>query len=96
MSPVKRMMNFLMLSCKKASSLIEKKLDFKLSVAERFQLYMHTSMCEACRAYEKQSNDMDSILNDHIHTHSDSSKPSEEKLSDDFKTQMINKLKEEE
>jgi hypothetical protein len=52
---MKKMMNILFLSCYKATELIEKKLNFKLSVKERLQLKMHKMMCSACSLYEKQS-----------------------------------------
>lgn len=84
-----------MLSCKSASSLIEKKLSFSLSLSEKFQLYLHKSMCEACRAYEKQSENMNEVLGGHIHAQSKSSFTSKEVLSNDFKNQMIKKLEEE-
>jgi len=48
-------MNMLILSCLKATELIEKKLHFKLSFKEKLQLKMHKMMCDACRLYEKQS-----------------------------------------
>lgn len=93
MNPIKKIMNLLLLSCKSASSLIEKKLSFSLSLTERVQLYMHKGMCEACRAYEKQSKDIDLVLGDHIRSQSTST--TKEVMSDDFKAQMIKKLEEE-
>jgi hypothetical protein len=59
---MKKMMNLLMLSCKKATELIEKKSIFKLSFRENLQLQMHKSMCDACKSYEIQSQKIDSIL----------------------------------
>lgn len=50
-----KLMNMLILSCLKATELIEKKLHFKLSFKEKLQLKMHKMMCDACRLYEKQS-----------------------------------------
>jgi hypothetical protein len=52
---MKELMYKLLLSCLKATELIEKKLHFKLSVKERIQLKMHKMMCSACSNYEKQS-----------------------------------------
>jgi hypothetical protein len=60
-------MNELMLSCKKATELIDKKTVFKLSVKEKAMLCLHTSMCDACSAYQKQSNKIDSLLKKHLH-----------------------------
>lgn len=52
---MKKLMNILILSCLKATELIEKKLHFKLSYKEKLQLKVHKMMCDACRLYEKQS-----------------------------------------
>lgn len=59
-------MNWLMLSCRKATELIEKKLLIKLSFKEKIRLEMHKSMCSACTAYEKQSKKMDELFHNHI------------------------------
>lgn len=63
---MKKILNFLMLSCKKASMLIEKKLLVKLSHKEKFQLTLHKSMCNACTNYEKQSIAIDKMLHKHF------------------------------
>jgi hypothetical protein len=63
---MKKLMNILMLSCKKASKLIDKKSLVKLSWKENLQLNMHTAMCDGCKAYEKQSLILDHILHKHI------------------------------
>lgn len=44
-----------MLSCQKAAALVHKKYLTGLTRTERMQLRMHTSMCSACRAFEKQN-----------------------------------------
>jgi len=44
-----------MLSCKKATALIDKKYEQNLSFKEGFQLKLHILMCDACCVYEKQS-----------------------------------------
>ena len=48
-------MHILFLSCLRATELIEKKLNFKLSVKEKLQLRVHKMMCDACTNYEKQN-----------------------------------------
>ncbi len=63
---MKKIMNFLMLSCRKATELVEKKLDNKLNIIEKIQLYLHTRMCDACRLYEKQSKFIDEALKKHL------------------------------
>lgn len=53
---MQKLFKILFLSCLKATELIEKQMQFKLSVTERMQLKLHKSMCKACQVYEKQSN----------------------------------------
>lgn len=55
-------MHLMMLSCKKATELVEKKSLVDLSWREKAQLNMHTRMCDACSAYKKQSELLDKIL----------------------------------
>ena len=50
-----KVLRSMMLSCKKATFLILKKEERKLSFGEQMQLSMHLSMCEFCKAFEKQS-----------------------------------------
>ncbi len=52
---MKKLMHILFLSCLKATELIEKKMQFRLSSMESLQLMVHKSMCDACRNYEKQN-----------------------------------------
>ena len=52
---MKKIMNILLLSCLKATELIEKKMHFKLNRKEKMQLKTHKMMCNACTNYEKQS-----------------------------------------
>ncbi len=67
---MKRLMHILFLSCLKATELIEKKFDFKLSFKEKIQLKIHKMMCSACSNYEKQSHSIENALeNDSKHTH---------------------------
>ncbi len=47
--------NTLLLSCLRATELIEKHMYFKLSISEKIALRFHVSMCRACQLYEKQS-----------------------------------------
>lgn len=63
---MKKIMNWLVLSCRKATELIEKKLLVKLSFKEKMQLQLHKSMCSACTAYEKQSKKIDELFHKHI------------------------------
>jgi hypothetical protein len=67
---MKKIMRFLLLSCLKATELIEKKLYTKLSISEKIRLSLHKSMCNACRRYENQSKLIDSAIekNGVLHT----------------------------
>ncbi|WP_416864222.1 MAG: zf-HC2 domain-containing protein [Imperialibacter sp.] len=61
-----------MLSCKKSSELIEKKLDTGLTTVENLQLKMHLSMCSACSSYQKQSTNIHNTLNNFLKEPQDS------------------------
>ena len=71
---MKKIMHFLFLSCLKATELIEKKFNFKLSLKEKIQLKMHKMMCDACTNFEKQSEFLEKgieIQHKKIHTEMD-------------------------
>lgn len=55
-------MNALLLSCMKATELIEKDSLFPLSAFEKTQLFLHTKVCDACRNYQKQSKMIDNAI----------------------------------
>lgn len=76
-----------MLSCKKATELIEKRLVTRLSVIEKIQLKMHTAVCSQCSAYENQSDIIEKCIAD-IH------QPTKEslKLSSEKKEQILKQL----
>jgi len=59
---MKKMMNFLFLSCKRASELIEKRAEGNLSPIEEMQLSVHLSMCKACSSWKTQSEKLDLLL----------------------------------
>lgn len=42
-------------NCRKATFLIEKKQEVKLTVREKLELKLHLAGCSICRVYEKQS-----------------------------------------
>ena len=71
---MKKLMNVLFLSCLKASELIEKSLQFRLTLREKMQLSMHKKMCDACKLYEKQSKFLDAGIKKAL----DSTEPSNE------------------
>ena len=48
-------MNKIMLSCRKATELTEKKQEIKIANREKIQLFFHLKLCSGCCAYQKQS-----------------------------------------
>jgi hypothetical protein len=55
-------MQFMMISCQRATELIDKRQAVGLSPLEHVKLRMHTAMCDMCRRYEKQSTALDGML----------------------------------
>jgi hypothetical protein len=89
---MKRIMNIMMLSCKKASSLIDKRVLLGLSVIERIQLTVHTKMCETCRAYQQQSQLLDKAIQSQVSSDPDHTSHPSKKLSNESKSQIIKSL----
>lgn len=83
-------MNWLMLSCKKATELIEKKALLKITFKEKIQLQMHKSMCSACTAYEKQSKKLDELFLKHINN--DNPEVSTLVQNEDLKSKILKNL----
>jgi len=81
-------MHLIVLSCLKATELIEKKMDGKLNFIQNMQLNMHKSMCKACMNYEKQSFILDEVLKQPL-------KSEDVNIDlDKFKTEIIAKISE--
>ncbi len=72
-SHMKKLMKIFLLSCKKASELIDKRAVIKLNAKERVMLGMHIKVCSACAAYKKQSKIIDSLLHNHLDPSDESS-----------------------
>lgn len=87
---MKKILHFLMLSCDKATQLIEKKLLFDLSFREKIQLKMHKSICDACTTYEKQSKIIEEALQSKIQPNN----PEQIDIiqNDSLKEKILNKL----
>ncbi|MEO6671182.1 MAG: hypothetical protein ABIN36_16990 [Ferruginibacter sp.] len=56
------LMNAMMLSCVKATQLMELRQQSPLSLMQKIQLQMHLSMCSGCRNYMKQTKLIDKVL----------------------------------
>ena len=52
----------IMLSCYKATELVEKSNFSGLSAMEKIRLRMHLSVCDACKKYQKQSALLNQLL----------------------------------
>ncbi len=55
-------MNVIMLSCVKATSLMEMKEHVPLGLLKTMQLRIHTAICSGCRNYVKQSRLINQLL----------------------------------
>ncbi len=88
---MKKLINIFFLSCKKATELIEKREIFTLSATEKAQLKLHTSMCNACKAYEKQSKTIDEALSEWLKKNQ---MKEDRGLTGEAKSNIIKKLRE--
>jgi hypothetical protein len=88
-------MNWFMLSCRKATELTEKKSLTGLRGTEKFQLYMHTSMCDACSLYYKQSHFIDKVLKHQSDPELKAKRPADKRLSAGSKKAIISNLEKE-
>lgn len=50
------------MSCKKASELIDRRINNGLSIKERINLKFHVAMCDMCSVYNKQSKLIDEVI----------------------------------
>ncbi len=60
---MKRLMNAVLLSCRKATELVEKRRHCGLESMERIKLKMHLSVCRNCSNYAKQTALIDRLMN---------------------------------
>ena len=61
-------MNAMMLSCIKATQLMEMKQHAPLGLLKTMQLHMHTAMCSGCRNYMKQTHLINQLLQKNFNT----------------------------
>ena len=69
-----------MITCKQATKFISQKEEGKLSLQQRWQLWIHLAMCTICRIFEKQNKVIISNT-PHIHEHINASLSAAEKES---------------
>ncbi|KOY85669.1 hypothetical protein AD998_05450 [bacterium 336/3] len=77
----------ILLTCKKATELVEKKQNKRISFKENIQLKLHLWICKACAVYEKQSKIIQSFLQ------KVTQKNISEKLSEESKKKILENLK---
>lgn len=82
---MKKLMNIIVLSCRKATFLIEKSHNEPLSFLDKVQLSMHLRICDKCAGYQKQSLLIEKVLKAN---HQNLSNPSNFKLSDTSKIRI--------
>lgn len=67
------LMNSLMLSCRKATELMERASLQPLPMGERLRLWMHVKVCHSCHTFQKQGHLIDALLKDRSAPPSDAS-----------------------
>jgi hypothetical protein len=70
---------FIWLSCKKATFLMSKKEEGKLTLIEALQLKTHLGICDFCTRFQKQTKFFTSHAH-HVHEHSNATLSAEKKL----------------
>lgn len=83
----KYLLHKMLLTCKEATFLVEKREAGKISFREKIQLKAHLWICNACKNYEKQSKIIEKMLNKIFQ------KKEAETLSKEFKQKIIEKMK---
>jgi len=61
-----KLLGKMMISCKKATALIEKKQTVGISIIEKLQLGSHALICKGCQHYERQSLIINDLLNNYM------------------------------
>lgn len=82
----------MMLSCRKATELIEKKAHFRLNILEKIQLRLHTSMCQACHHYENQDQQINSLLKEELGSVDKQEKVAQQKMPEDLKLKILENI----
>lgn len=62
---MKKLMHLFILSCRRASLLIEKNHQKPLSFMDNIQLSLHLKLCDQCSLYKKQSAAIEQMLKQH-------------------------------
>jgi len=87
---MRKIMNILMLSCRKATELIERRSLFGIDMFRKIQLFMHLKACDACKNYETHSNHIDLAVQKHLENANKDKVISNQ--IDSFKEKLISEL----
>ena len=82
-------MNWIMFSCRKATELMEMGSWIGLKRTEKLKLFLHTSMCDACTHYYKQSQFIDKALQHNSSSEWNAQNIVPRALSNESKTMII-------
>ncbi len=82
-----------MLSCKEVSKLVSESLDGELSLWQRFNLWMHLSMCRLCWGFRKDLVHLHEQTQQHAHEIEDDVKDSDVRLPVESRDRMKRLLK---
>ncbi len=88
---MKKMMNKVVLSCKRATELVEIEKYNHISTIEKFQLRLHLKMCDACNRYNIQSKLIDNLIDRVSNIEKIESKLSEKRVID-LEKKIIDKI----
>jgi hypothetical protein len=92
---MRKLMNWFVPSCRKATELTEKKNLTGLKRTEKILLFMHTSMCDVCSLYSKQSHFIDTVLKHQSDPNLEAKQPAHKSLSAAGKRDIISNLERE-
>jgi hypothetical protein len=90
MRNAEKIMTKMLLSCKEATYLIEKRTVYPLSFIERCRLYIHVRLCVVCNVYQHQSKTIEKALAKWINSEGNS----KDVLPPKTKEEIIEKIKE--
>jgi hypothetical protein len=88
---VEKVMTKMLLSCKEATFLIEKRAVYPLTFIERFRLNFHLKLCLVCKLYQHQSKTIEKAIDKWVNTAGDP----KDVLPTETKDQIVEKISEE-
>lgn len=86
------MRNILMISCQKATKLIELNAHKKPNTTQHIQLFIHTKLCKACNQYKTQSHFINELLHKDGQIENGLNSHDAKLLSPDFKSDLLKRI----